>query len=66
MTFRSIAGWVLSGLMCSSAILAVAGVWGFIGGETVGQLLLTFLVIGVATIGLSYVTTTFFENKGLK
>lgn len=62
-TFRNIAGIVLASLTFASSTLAVAGIWGMIEGETVWQLLGTFFVVGLSTIGLSYVTSTFFDKK---
>jgi hypothetical protein len=63
LTLKNIVGLVLASLTFSSALLAIGGIWGFIQGETVWQMLLTFFVVGMATIGLSYVTTAFFEDK---
>lgn len=62
-TFRNIVGIVLAGLTIASSTLAVAGVWGIIEGDTVWQMLLTFFVVGLSTVGLSYVTNTFFDKK---
>jgi len=63
LTFRKVVGIVLAALTASSSSLAIAGIWGWIEGDTVWQMLLTFFVVGLATIGLSYVTSTFFDEK---
>lgn len=60
MTFLRICGAVLVILILASAILAVAGIWGFIRGDTAGQLFGTFFVVGLATIGLGYTVSKFF------
>lgn len=62
MSLKSMVGVVLSGLTFSSSVLAIAGIWGWIAGDTVWQLFATFFVVGLATIGLSYVTTAFFND----
>lgn len=61
--FRKVAGGVLAVLILASAVLAIAGVWGLIQGDTAGQLFATFLVTGGATAGLTYVVETFFGKK---
>lgn len=63
MGFRQIAGGVLSLLIAASAVLAIGGIWGWIEGDTAGQLFGTFIVTGGATIGLSYVAASFFDRK---
>jgi hypothetical protein len=63
MTFKIVAGWTLSILTVISALLCIAGIWGWIKGDTVGQLLGTFMVIGGCTIGLSYVMKSFFSSE---
>jgi len=63
MSFRNICGIVLVVLMTISALLAILGIWGMVESEQVCKLLSTFFVVGGATIGLSYVTNTFFGKK---
>lgn len=60
--FRRIAGGVLASLILASAVLAIGGIWGFIAGDTAGQLFGTFIVVGGATVGLSYVVSSFFDR----
>ncbi len=60
MNLRTISGIVLAVLTASSAFLAVGGIWGWVEGDTVGQMLGTFFVVGLATIGLTYVAKVFF------
>jgi hypothetical protein len=62
MKFRNVFGAVLGSLTVISAGLAVAGIWGWVDGDTVWQLVSTFLVIGLATMGLSYVADSFFKE----
>jgi len=63
MKIKSVFGAVLGSLVVSSAVLAVAGIWDVISGDTVWQIEATFFVVAGATIGLSYVTSAFFNNK---
>lgn len=63
MNFRSITGIVLGILMLVSSILSIAGIWGKVDSETLFSLLMTFVVIGGTTIGLSYIADTFFTDK---
>ena len=62
MKFKNVFGVVLGTLITASAGLAIGGIWGWIEGETAWQLVSTFFVVGVATIGISYITSTFFNN----
>lgn len=61
--YRSVCGMVLVLLMTVSAILSILGIWGMVDGDTVWKLLGTFLVVAGMTVGLSYVTDTFFGKK---
>jgi hypothetical protein len=61
--FRQITGAVLCVLTVASAALAIGGVWGFIDGDTAGQLFGTFLVVGLTTVCLGYVVSKFFGRK---
>lgn len=59
-SFRNVCGGVLAILMTFSAMLAIMGIWGMVQGDAVVKLMGTFLVVGGATIGISYVADTFF------
>lgn len=60
MKIRSVCGMVLGSLMTFSAILAILGIWGAVDGDTVWKLLGTFGVVGMTTLGVSYVANSFF------
>ena len=60
MKLKGVLGVILATLTSLSALLAIAGIWGVVEGETVGQLISTFLVLGLATWLVSYVSNSFF------
>jgi hypothetical protein len=49
-------------LIASSAFLAVGGIWGWVKGDTAGQLIGTFFVVGLAVVATSYVANSFFKK----
>ena len=63
MKLKGVLGVILATLTSLSALLAIAGIWGVVEGETVGQLISTFLVLGLATWLVSYVSNSFFIDK---
>ncbi len=65
MSLRKVCGVVLGSLIAMSAALAVLGIWGAVSGETVWKLLGTFFVVGLTTIGMSYVANSFFGSPPL-
>ncbi len=62
MDFKNMTGAILVSLIASSAFLAIGGIWGWVRGDTAGQLIGTFFVVGLATVGASYVSNTFFKK----
>lgn len=61
MNSKNLVGGVLASLVLFSAFLAVGGIWGVIEGDKAAQLIGTFFIVGLATMGLSYVANTFFK-----
>lgn len=59
MTFKKFTGYVLVLMIMFSAVLAIGGIWGWIRGDTAGQLFATFCVIGGSAVGLGYATDKF-------
>jgi hypothetical protein len=62
MDFRNMTGAILASLIASSAFLAVGGIWGWVKGDTAGQLIGTFFVVGLAVVATSYVANSFFKK----
>ena len=60
---KSILGTILGVLIFLSALLSIAGIWGAVEGETVGQLLGTFFVLGIAVLCGSRISNSFFDDK---
>lgn len=59
-TLRRVCGIVLAGLTLASAALAIGGIWGFIPGETAGNLFLTFVTVAVASVAVTHIADSFF------
>ena len=58
---RRVCGATLVILTVASAVLAIAGIWGAIEGETAGQLFLTFVTVGLTSSGVTYIADSFFS-----
>lgn len=58
---RKVCGATLAVLTLASAGLAIGGIWGAIPGDTAAQLFGTFLVVGGASIGITYIAEKFFS-----
>lgn len=61
---KKVIGSTIVGIILTSTLLAVLGIWGVVGGDTVWQLLLTLLATAVG-LGVSGMVsdTYFFEDK---
>ena len=59
---NQITGVVLVSLVVASAVLAVAGVWGFVGDEIDGKLFTTFLIMGAMTFAVCGVADLFWKG----
>ena len=61
---KKIIGSAIVGIILTSTLLAVLGIWGVVGGDTVWQLLLTLLstAVGLGVAGMVS-DTYFFEDK---
>lgn len=64
--FKKLSGVVLILMILGSAMLALAGTWGWITGDTATQLFATFLIVGGSAIGISWATETFLNPSPQK
>jgi hypothetical protein len=55
---------ILVGLVASSAVAAMAGVWGLIPGEAGWKLVLTFAITAMATGAFQGIADYFFKETG--
>jgi hypothetical protein len=58
---KKIVGSTLCFLILSSAVIAIAGIWGGLTGEIVWQCLLTFGVVAGSSIALGAATEVYFK-----
>ena len=61
MNLKSTVGWILSSLVASTALLSIAGVWGWLQPEVAVQIISTFFIVGLSALGISYMTSIFFK-----
>ena len=59
---NQITGAVLVSMVIASAVLAIAGVWGFVGDGIGGKLITTFLIVGAMTFAVCGAADQFWKG----
>ncbi len=66
MKMNRIVGASLAALSGFAALIAVAGIWGFVNDAIAWQLILTSIVFGSLVAGINQIAVTYFKPKAIE